>query len=379
MSTRQPLAGRRVVFVLYYYLPYRSGLTVAVQRLAEALAARGARVSVLCARHDDSLPAREVIGGVAVRRHRALLRAGKGILAPGITVAAMAAGRSATIVPVLPLAEAGAIALAVPRRNLLPYYICDLRIGAGRAARVVEALVAASARLAVRRARRTAVLSLEYARASRVIGGGGATPIPVPPPVDIEGYHPRDPASLFARLGMEGRQVVGFVGRVVYEKGIPVLVEAMRSVRRTHPDATLVIVGEGRRVAGGGILDEVQRMVHDDPGVIFTGFLDHDDLLAFYSGCAVLALPSIDPLEAFGLVQVEAMLCGCPVVASDMPGVTIPIRTTGMGELARPGDPADLTRALTAVLDDPQRYRRPRAEVAAAFDPERSYDTLTRA
>lgn len=367
-----------MVFVLYYYLPYRSGLTVAVQRLAEALAARGAEVTVLCARHDGALPAHEVIGGVVVRRHRALLRVGKGVLAPAISVAAARLGRSATIVPVMPLAEAGLIALVVPRRNLLPYYICDLRIGPGHVARAIEAVIAAGARLALRRAGRHAVLSLEYARASRVIGRAGGRAIAVPAPVDVDGYHPRDPGRLFARLGIEGRQVVGFVGRVVYEKGIPVLVEAMRSVRRAHPDAVLVIAGEGRRVAGGGVLDEVQRMVDDDPGVIFTGYLDHDDLLAFYSGLSVLALPSIDPLEAFGLVQVEAMLCGCPVVASALPGVTIPIRTTGMGELARPGDPGDLARALTAVLDEPQRYRRPRAEVAAAFDPRHSYDALAR-
>jgi len=103
--------------------------------------------------------------------------------------------------------------------------------------------------------------------------------------------------------------------------------------------------------------------------VRFTGFLSDADLRAFYAMCDVVALPSVDPLEAFGMVQVEAMLCGTPVVASDMPGVRFPVQATGMGALARPGDPASVAQGLRRVLADPGSFTRPRDEVVRTLDP----------
>jgi glycosyltransferase involved in cell wall biosynthesis len=83
------------------------------------------------------------------------------------------------------------------------------------------------------------------------------------------------------------------------------------------------------------------------------GYLNFDDLVAFYNLIDVLVLPSIDPLEAFGMVQVEAMLCGTPVVASDMPGVREVVRKTGYGRLARAHEPQDIADKVIDVLDNP--------------------------
>ena len=86
----------------------------------------------------------------------------------------------------------------------------------------------------------------------------------------------------------------------------------------------------------------------------------------------MLAVTSLNSTEAFGMVQVEAMLSGTPVVASDLPGVREAVGRTGMGEIVPPRDPARLAAALIDVLREPARYVRPRADVVAAFDLERS-------
>jgi SAM-dependent methyltransferase len=91
----------------------------------------------------------------------------------------------------------------------------------------------------------------------------------------------------------------------------------------------------------------------------------------------VLALPSRS--DCFELVQAEAMLCGTPVVASDIPGAREAVRRTGMGRLVAAEDPAALAAGLHAVLRDRRRYERPRTEIAAAFDCERvleAYEAL---
>jgi len=79
-------------------------------------------------------------------------------------------------------------------------------------------------------------------------------------------------------------------------------------------------------------------------------------------------VPSLNSTESFGLVQVEAMLHGTPVVASDLPGVRVPVRMTGMGEIAPIGDAAGLAEAILRVLRDRPRYVRPHNEIAERFD-----------
>jgi len=82
----------------------------------------------------------------------------------------------------------------------------------------------------------------------------------------------------------------------------------------------------------------------------------------------VLAVTSLNCTEAFGLVQVEAMLSGEPVVGSDLPGVREAVRRTGMGEIVPPADPAALAAALVRVIQRRQEYVRPRDQVARTFD-----------
>ncbi len=87
----------------------------------------------------------------------------------------------------------------------------------------------------------------------------------------------------------------------------------------------------------------------------------------FYGAVDCLVVPSLNSTESFGLVQGEAMLCGTPVVVSDLPGVREPVRWTGMGEIVPVGDPTALADAIRRVLVDPTRYRRSREEVARYF------------
>jgi glycosyltransferase involved in cell wall biosynthesis len=76
-------------------------------------------------------------------------------------------------------------------------------------------------------------------------------------------------------------------------------------------------------------------------------------------------------MESFGMVQAEAMLCGTPVVASDLPGVRQPVRRTGMGLLSASGDPASVARCLSEVLENREGFVRPRDAILEAFGLER--------
>jgi glycosyltransferase involved in cell wall biosynthesis len=115
--------------------------------------------------------------------------------------------------------------------------------------------------------------------------------------------------------------------------------------------------------------------------VVATGIVHPDAIADLFTMSDLLVLPSINATESFGLVQIEAMLRGVPVVASDLPGVRQPTRMTGMGEVAPIGDSAGLARQILKVLASPERYLRPRAEIRAMFSLEKTlsdYESLYR-
>jgi glycosyltransferase involved in cell wall biosynthesis len=94
--------------------------------------------------------------------------------------------------------------------------------------------------------------------------------------------------------------------------------------------------------------------------------------VSFYNLIDVLVLPSVDPLEAFGMVQLEALFCRTPVVVSDLPGVREVVRKTGYGALIQKRDPQDIADKIFSLLDNPVSVKR---EGLVLFDYERSIDS----
>jgi glycosyltransferase involved in cell wall biosynthesis len=101
----------------------------------------------------------------------------------------------------------------------------------------------------------------------------------------------------------------------------------------------------------------------------FLGVLDQEELAKFYSCLDLLVVPSLNSTETFGLVQIEAMIRGTPSIASNLPGVRMPPRLTGMGEVVPIGDSEALADAIIKITNDPETYYRPGKEVEDMFDP----------
>jgi glycosyltransferase involved in cell wall biosynthesis len=98
----------------------------------------------------------------------------------------------------------------------------------------------------------------------------------------------------------------------------------------------------------------------------------------FFGAIDVLVVSSINSTESFGLVQVESMLCGTPVVATSLPGVRQPVLTTGMGVIVEPADAGALARGIIEVVSNSERYLRPRADIEQRFDLRATVDAYER-
>ena len=326
---------------LDYYSPYVSGLTEVARVVAEGLAGRGWRVEVVCGAHDRSLPAREVLNGVTVQRASVVGRAGKALVQPAFPLrVAQLARRSSVVNLHLPLPEG----LAAPLWRSAPLvatYQCDAWFTPGPLGQVQRIALDAASRAVLRRSRAVIVTSEDYLQSSRIRSAVTGDIVAIPPPVrDRPGGTPRFRRSPGAHIG--------FLGRIVEEKGLEPLVQAVRGI--DDPDLRLLIAGGYDQVAGGSVVDRVRSAIGGDPRIELLGFLPDEDVADFLASLDVFALPSVNSLEAFGIVQVEAMLAGVPVVASDLPGVRLPVQELGIGRLAPPGDVAGLRAALVGQL-----------------------------
>ncbi len=142
-----------------------------------------------------------------------------------------------------------------------------------------------------------------------------------------------------------GRGVVFALGRHVYYKGFDVLIDAMR-----HTDVVLMLGGSGplrsqleQKAVSMGVQDRV----------IFSGRIPEEDLAAYFHACDVFCLPSVEQSEAFGLVQLEAMACGKPVVCTQLNNGVNVVNVHGETGLAVPvRDPMALGQTLNMLMQD---------------------------
>ncbi len=376
----------RVLFILTYYRPHTSGLTIYVERLARAFARRGHTVTILTSRHDRSLPKREREQGVEIVRAPVLARISKGVVMPtfGLLASRLVARHEVVSLhlPQLDAAGVGLRARLLGRPSVVTYH-CDLRLPAGALNRVADCAVRLSHRMALRLSDRGVTYTGDYADHSPTLRRVRDRLVIIPPPVEMAAPDPDRTTELCARLGLREGPVVGMASRFASEKGIELLLAAIRQLGTRFPALTVLFAGPHEDVIGERryrrrLQPEIQSL---GDKWRFLGTLPQSDLPAFYSACDCLVVPSLNSTESFGLVQVEAMLCGTPVVASNLPGVRQPVLTTGMGELARPGDAGDLAVSIERVLVNRARYLRERASIDKLYNTDRTataYESLFR-
>lgn len=221
---------------------------------------------------------------------------------------------------------------------------------------------------------RAIALGLTDAQHSCVLGCGSSNG------VDAPRFFPgeellRRAAELRSYLEIPaGAPVIGFVGRLTRDKGVPELVRAFTVLRASRPALRLLLIGD--REDGDPLPAAVNESLDRDPQIVCTGAVS--DVAPYYALMTVYALPT--HREGFPNSVLEAQAAGLPVVTTRATGAVDSISDGVTGLLVPPGDADALAQALSRLLDDPDLARRMgaagRERVTKDFRPQEIWDAL---
>ncbi|MET0396208.1 MAG: glycosyltransferase [Longimicrobiaceae bacterium] len=337
MSATETTAGRRprVLQVGKFYPPHYGGIETHLQVLSDGLRDH-ADVRVLVS-SDDRSHSLEVIDGIPVERLGTRFTLAGAPICPGMS-RRIRESQADVVHMHLPNPAAVMAYLASGHRGRL---VVSWHSDVVRQ-KVLDAAFQPILRRLLDRADAIVAATPNYVASSPTLARYRDRTHVIPYGIPIGGFERRDDAVAALRERFGERMVLG-VGRLVYYKGFEHLVEAMRAV-----DGHLVIVGTGplRRP-----LEERVRALGLEDRVTLVGGVD--DAVPFYHAARVFVLASIARSEAFGIVQIEAMACGRPVVNTQLDsGVPFVSRDGESGLTVPPADPAALAAAVNRLLDD---------------------------
>lgn len=337
-----------IAIVLNYYYPYISGLSETARIVAEGLVENGLSVAVIATKHIKELPVREVIGGVHIFRSELLFKIGRGPISPTfINLVRKIAKQSKILHLHLPMIEAAVITIVVPKIPIVSTYHIDLWLTPSFINQLQISVVNLSAKIAIKNSSHIVVNSDDQAENSLLwptIREKSWSSIPAPcldprggkdKYRENEGYH------------------IGYLGRIVPDKGIEFLISGFKKMAKDSD--RLLLAGEYEGVAGGSNIDKLRQLIGDDNRVKFLGLLSREETKDFYASIDTFALTSV--AESFGIVQAEAMMCGIPVVSSNLPGGRTPVQQTCFGILTEPADIKAISEALTKLRNFPENEK----------------------
>jgi phosphatidylinositol alpha-mannosyltransferase len=192
----------------------------------------------------------------------------------------------------------------------------------------------------------------------------------IPNGIDLNLFNPQ--IEPFPEL-RDGKINLLFVGRLEKRKGFEYLLKAFRLIKPDHPNLRLIVVGPGTRLRGGFEKD-IEKLGIDD--IIFTGAVTELDKARYFSSADIFVAPATGH-ESFGIVLLEAMATGKPLVASKISGYASVITDGEEGLLVPPKQEVPLARALALLIND-EALRRKMGEIGRARSVEYGWDRVSR-
>jgi len=338
-----------ILQVTPYFYPHFGGVESHVMGLSEGLMNLGHEVEVVTSRY-SRMPETEKIKGIKVTRLPQWVNLYN---TPVVTAIQEFVRRShADVIHVHsppPFTERFAAKGAKDaQKPLVVTHHCDLELKGFLGKMAVNVYQSLLGKYPLKMADRVISTTNSYATTSRSLWDIDVDV--VPNAVDVNRFHPKNKGDFIRDKFVEGDEPIAlFVGRLVPHKGIGILIRALEYLQ----SGKLLIVGDGPYL---NWLKQLTKKLKLEDRVVFVGPISDYWLPAYYAATDVVVLPSTSRLEAFGIVGLEAMASGKPLVLSDIPGVRDVI-SSDEGFIVEPLDPEALAEALEKIWNYPENAK----------------------
>ncbi len=346
---------KTIVIFSWFYLPFIGGAELFVKAVTERLSHRY-RFIVVTARMDRKLPTEEQLNGVTIRRVGTGFPVDKFIYpVPALMSALMI--RPVHLVHSI-MVNAAALTAFLYKRFVRRPSLLTLQEGDNEEY-VKQWLGPLFPIYPLLHRPFDRIHSISSFLEQQAVGYGAArnSITVVPNGVDTNrfsaGAWPRDELeSLRRRLDLAGKRVVISISRLVSKNGLQDLIRAMPAVVRRHPDAVLLLVGDGPERS---LLERSAKQLGIGHQVLFAGAVIHEETARHLLLAEVFARPSIS--EGLGSAFLEAMSCGVPVVGTPVGGIVDFLRDGETGLVCKPGDPDSVSECICRLLENEELAR----------------------
>ncbi len=331
----------RILHVGKYYPPHMGGIETHLETLCMHLQP-SADISVLVA-NDGRSTREEVINGIYITRLARVAEIKSSAFCPGLTAQIRRADVDIVHLHLPNPIGAAAWLLSHQRAKLVVTYHSDI-VRQKILGRIVEPIIQA----VLSRAEAIIATSPNYLETSSTLQRHRNRCHVIPYGIRPESFERPDPDTVARIRTKYGPRVMLAVGRLVYYKGFEYAIRAMCEV-----DAKLLLIGDGPLRAH---LELLVRQLGLSQRVVLLGEVQNRDIVSYYHAADLFLFPSVERSEAFGIVQLEAMMCGLPVVNTSLDSGVPFVSLDGLtGTTIPPRDPKSLADAMNGLLKDPER------------------------
>jgi D-inositol-3-phosphate glycosyltransferase len=170
----------------------------------------------------------------------------------------------------------------------------------------------------------------------------------IPCGVNLDLFKPIDKGIARKELGLDHQKVILFVGRIEPLKGLEQLLGALNYIEGEEPPVLMIVGGDEHSQGQVQVLQRMAKDLHIEDRVAFVGSVAQEKLPLFYSAADICAIPSY--YESFGMVALESLACGTPIVATNVGGMRSIIRHGEIGRIAKDNSPHNLASEISGLL-----------------------------
>jgi len=369
---------KNILFFSSYFYPYVSGLTVYPLRILTHLSKQH-KITVLTFPHSHNLLNNQKHNDLLIRRIPYNFVLSKGFISlRSIIIFWNQVKNNDIIIINLPNFEAWLLVLfaKIHKKPILAIYLCEVKLDYSIVDRIIEFFLNQSVKFQLSQSQLITALSEDYVKNNKLINKYRNKIRFTLPPINIQKIDSNFLETII-KIKDQKSIVVGFTGRIAREKGIEYLISAVKHLAEQQKVVIWFAGPHGNKTVGeNAYYQHILKLLKTNQiQYQFFSKLTDRQLVAFYKVIDVLVLPSINQTEAFGMVQAEAMLCGTPVIASDLPGVRVPIQLTKMGIITPPKDSMAIAEAITTIINNRSQYTNKKLVLNAKliFDIKKTY------